>query len=144
MPKSIEDRTRAYLELSCDIVQWFKDNYKETNNKDDILKVKEIYECFSNSEYFFNLSKVDRQKYKSSYFLDYVQTNIFFRKYYIEKTSQYRSIIRGWKKIEDEELIKYNNKEYIIYCDEAYLINKDGSKGDLYGSWDGKDIIKYK
>jgi len=103
MAKSIEDRTRSYLELSCDIVQWFKDNYKETNDKNDILKVKEIYECFSSSEYFYNLTKFDKQKYKQSFFMDYVQTNIFFRKYYVERFYNSRNLIKGWIKIDCDD-----------------------------------------
>ena len=32
-------RTNNYLDMSCNIISWFKDNYELTNNNNDILKV---------------------------------------------------------------------------------------------------------
>jgi phage/plasmid-associated DNA primase len=62
MPKSIVERTQNYLEMSCNIVLWFKENYQNTNDEKDIIKIKDIYEKFSTSEYYFNLSKVEKRK----------------------------------------------------------------------------------
>jgi hypothetical protein len=101
LPKSIIDRTNLYLELSCNILQWFKDNYKETTNKQSI-KIKEIYETFCESEYFYNLSKFERRKYNKSYFNNYFETNIFLRKYYKERHENIRNVILCWEKIDDD------------------------------------------
>lgn len=102
LPESIKERTKTYLELSCNILQWFKDNYEETEEK-NIIKIKDIYELFCGSEYFFNLSKFERRKYNKNYFVNYFETNIFLRKYYKERHNNTRNVILCWKKKEEEE-----------------------------------------
>lgn len=103
IPQSIKDRTQLYLEMSCNIVQWFKDNYTLTNEKDDYIQVKDIYSKFTQSDYYLNLSRNEKRKYNKTYFLEYFQTNIFFRKYFLERYNNIRSVIKSWKeKINDE------------------------------------------
>lgn len=97
IPKNTSDRTQSYLEMSCNIVQWFKENYEYTGNTDNVQKVKDIFEHFSNSNYYANLSKLEKRKYNKSYFSEYFETNIFFRKYYHERSNNIRNIIKGWK-----------------------------------------------
>jgi hypothetical protein len=36
IPESIKDRTQKYLELSCIILPWFKENYERTIEKEFI------------------------------------------------------------------------------------------------------------
>jgi phage/plasmid-associated DNA primase len=103
MPKSIINRTQTYLEMSCNIVQWFKDNYEETNNLKDVCKIKDLYDDFCQSIFYFNLSKIEKKKYNKSYFTEYMETNIFFRKYYVERYNNYRTILKGWKKKEIDD-----------------------------------------
>lgn len=100
--ESIKERTNSYLELSCQIVSWFKDNYICTESKEDIIKIKDIYENFSNSDYFVNLTKVEKRKYNKKYFIDYFSENIFLKKYYCEKYCNATNFLRYWKKkVED-------------------------------------------
>ena len=109
IPKNIEDRTQNYLELSCNLVSWFKDNYEFTGNKTDICKVKDIYDVLTESSYFFNLSKFEKQKYNKSYLIEYMKTNIFMSKYYKERSNKYINFISQWKrKVEEknEELLE--------------------------------------
>ncbi len=101
-PKSIKERTQLYLEMSCNIVQWFKDNYNLTNNKTDFIQVKDIYADFVLSDYYVNLSRSERRKYNKTYFLEYFQTNIFFRKYFVERYNNIRSLLKEWKKKEND------------------------------------------
>ena len=94
---SIKTRTKSYLELSCNILQWFKDNYELSNDKSTFLKIKNVFNNFSESKYFFNLSKYDKNKYNKKYFIEYFENNIFFRKYYSERYDNTRNVIRFWK-----------------------------------------------
>jgi phage/plasmid-associated DNA primase len=105
LPKSISDRTSIYLELSCNIVQWFKDNYQYTDENDKVSKIKDIYENFTQSMYFINLTKLEKRKYTKSFFIDYIQTNIFFKKYYVVRTATMKNFIKGWipKEITDDD-----------------------------------------
>ncbi len=104
LPKSIIDRTNNYLELSCNIVQWFKDNYEE--DAKEIVKILDIYDNFKQSNYYFEMNKNEKSKYTRNYFFDYFENNIFFRKYYNERIGNIRKVIKCWKKKEvkpDEE-----------------------------------------
>jgi len=97
IPVTIKERTQLYLEMSCNIVQWFKENYELTTDKEDFVKVKDIYEKFAMSDYYVNLTKQEKRKYNKTYFTDYFQKNIFFRKYYVERTQSQRNFVKCWK-----------------------------------------------
>jgi len=103
IPKSIISRTQAYLEMSCDIVQWFKEKYELTEKKEDMCQIKDIYEEFVTSEYHSHLTKAERKKYTKTYVYEYFKTNIFFKKYYHERFGNLRNIMKGWKKIEETD-----------------------------------------
>lgn len=97
IPKSIADRTQAYLELSCNIVQWFKDNYELSDNN-DICKLKDIFEDFVKSPFYSNLSKSEKRKYNKSFFVEYFENNVFLKKYFRKSACAYS--VQGWKKVE--------------------------------------------
>ena len=100
LPKNIVERTNLYLELSCTILQWFKNNYKIFDKEgQNPIKIKDIHDSFSESEYFKDLSKSERRKYTKMYFADYFENNIFLRKYFRVRYSNLRSVILGWEKI---------------------------------------------
>jgi phage/plasmid-associated DNA primase len=104
IPKSIKERTTQYLEMSCNILQWFKDNYKYTNIKTDICKMKDLYDDFSSSTYFINLTKNEKRKYNKSYFSDYVSNNSFLGKYHKEIYNNIKNCLVGWIKNIDVDL----------------------------------------
>jgi phage/plasmid-associated DNA primase len=103
VPQSVADRTQNYLELSCNLVTWFKQNYEFTGNKQDICRSTELYHNLSQSDYFYQLTKHEKQKYNKSYLKNYLETNIFFRKYFVEKTPYARNFICEWKLIKHEK-----------------------------------------
>jgi hypothetical protein len=111
LPKSIEDRTTIYLQLSCNIVTWFKDNYEFTNKKEDICKLKNIYLDFTSSMYFSNLLKAEKNKYNKSYFTNYIETNLFFKKYYCMRSKKMRNYIFGWTKKEQNDSDSDNDND---------------------------------
>ena len=43
--------------------------------------MRDLYDDFSSSNYFTNLSKNEKRKYNKSYFCDYVTSNSFLSKY---------------------------------------------------------------
>jgi len=103
IPSSIDDRTKNYLQMSCDIITWFKDNYIITNNDHDILKIKDIYIQFTKSHHFLHMSCADKKKYNKTYFVNYIQTNKFFHKYYCDRFNNIRTLIKYWKKKDNDE-----------------------------------------
>jgi phage/plasmid-associated DNA primase len=57
IPDTIKQRTQLYLELSCNILTWFKDNYDKTETKIDIIKLEDLFSDFKESDYYYNLTK---------------------------------------------------------------------------------------
>lgn len=100
IPETIKQRTKKYLELSYNIVQWFKDCYEHTGNKKDIVKLKDVYDNIS-CNYFSNLTKKEKRKYNKTYFYDYVQNNDILKRYYHERKGEYRNCLSEWKKRDD-------------------------------------------
>lgn len=93
IPKNIEDRSKQYLELSCNIVEWFKESYKITDDPKNILKLKDLFDGFKASDYYDNLTKIEKRKYNKKYFVDHVSENIFFKKYYHVRYGDYRNVL---------------------------------------------------
>jgi hypothetical protein len=96
--ETIEKRSQSYKELTCNLVEWFKDNYEFTNDKNDICKLKDLYTDLTTSVYFLNLTKTEKQKYNKAYFTEFIQTDIFFVKYYKTRTSICINFISQWRK----------------------------------------------
>lgn len=112
VPKSVKDRTKEYLKGSCDILNWFYETYEETNNKKDILKMKDVFSEFTNSELRINMTKAEKRRYNKKYLCDFFRRNPFLKKYYkVEyrpsNNVMYTNIFIGWKIIP----IEHNNCE---------------------------------
>jgi phage/plasmid-associated DNA primase len=103
LPKSISERTQNYLDLSYSIVKWFKETYEHTKNTKDYIKIKDLYSDFTQSIYFSVLSKNEKAKYNKKYFSDYIENNVFFKKYYVDRLENVRSIVQQWKKIKEDD-----------------------------------------
>jgi hypothetical protein len=80
-----------------DIIDWFKLNYELTNNKEDIIKLKDIYDVFSKSIQYRSMKKKERLKYNKSYLVEFVETNSFFSNYYCNRSENMRTFIKCWK-----------------------------------------------
>lgn len=110
IPKTIKERTSAYLEMSCNIVQWFKENYLKSNNEKDYVSIKDIYKNFTESVYWNTLPRTEKLKYNKTFFVDYIQNNIFFKAYFRARYGDVRTIIKGWRKKTDEEMDEISNE----------------------------------
>ena len=95
---SIVSRTQSYLESCCDVVGWFKDNYTEDNSK--YCTMKDIYELFKISEIYLEMSRNKKENYSKVKFFELLRTNIFFKRYYLERNGNDRNIIIKWYKPE--------------------------------------------
>ena len=102
LPPSVVERSARYLELSCNIVQWFRDNYEEATPS-EYVSVKDAYELFIMGDFISGLARTERAKYTRKYFVEYIQNNIFFRKYYADRFNDVRTVIKGWKKRQQTE-----------------------------------------
>ena len=63
---------------TTDIISWFKENFELTNNPEDVIKVRYIYEKFTKNKFFINMNRLDKRTYNKSYFVNFIETNKFF------------------------------------------------------------------
>ena len=86
--------------MSCNIISWFKDNYEETENSEDILLLREIYKIFKTSDYYIHLISSQKRKYNLTYFKNFFIKNTTLSKYYIERRNNTYTFLEKWKKKE--------------------------------------------
>ena len=99
VPDIIKERTQQYLEKSFNIIEWFKENYVLTNNKNNICKMIDLYHEFSSSDFYINFTKAEKRRYNKSYFNNFITSHEFFKEYYCERNGNIRNCIIKWKKI---------------------------------------------
>jgi phage/plasmid-associated DNA primase len=121
IPKSVEERTKNYLAMSSNILGWVNEEYEKTNLKEDVIKIKDMYDEFKLSEYYFNLPKELKRKYNKNYFNNEIAENLFLGKYYhkiikINKKDYYSVITNYIKK-------KRNYKSFLFHTIFNYFIS---------------------
>jgi hypothetical protein len=99
---SINARTQNYLENSVDIVTWFKDEYTYDETSNEYLKVGDLYNELVNCDFFQSMKRTERDKYTKLKFFEFVRTNMFFRKYYVEYYEHSKRLLKGWYKTNNE------------------------------------------
>jgi putative DNA primase/helicase len=80
IPEQVRNKTTAYLMVSDDISEWINEIFEKTNNEKDIIKLKDIFKTFKESDFYSNFSKNDKRKYNYKYFTDAMCNNLFLKK----------------------------------------------------------------
>jgi phage/plasmid-associated DNA primase len=110
-PKLCLDKCSAFLGTCDDIYSWFESYYEKAPSieESDAIPLSSIYESFSKSDFFGNLSKSDKRKYNKKYFLSKIEENIFLRKYIKLRNSHHNNKKLGsdslicWRHIQSSE-----------------------------------------
>ena len=63
--------------------------------------MKDIYDIFTKSSHYDNMTKMERRKYNKSYFVEFIETNKFFSDYYCSTNGHVRTFIKCWKHKEE-------------------------------------------
>lgn len=84
VPDIIKKRSKEYVMDNDELFMWVDDNYIITNNDEDVIKIKDIFNKYKNSDYYLHLTK--RQKRQNNYknFNDTIKHHIIFKKMYKE------------------------------------------------------------
>jgi hypothetical protein len=82
IPETIKKRTLEYLEAGCIILQQFLQKYEFTDNKNDVVYVKNFLAEFTETVYYSNLDKKQKRATNLKYFVEYFSTNIVTKKYF--------------------------------------------------------------
>jgi len=81
VPDQVRKKTADYLMTSDDISEWVNEFYQKTDNSKDIIKLKELFEDFKNSDYYQNFSKADKRKYNYKNFTSQFESNLFLKSF---------------------------------------------------------------
>lgn len=127
-PEECQVLTSSYMASSDDFYNWFCDKYETDESGLVAIKYLEIYDTFTQSDYYDNLSKKDKRKFTKKFFYDMIDKNHFMKKYkklaksYHLKKQMDCDYIVGWvlKKPEVKEeapqeaqAVGFGNVEYV-------------------------------
>lgn len=107
IPDIVKARTNEYIDKNDELLNWFNDNYELTTEEEDIVKIKDIFDLYKESDEYQALYKKERPNL--SRFTEDIRSNKHLRSKYkdrikIQKTnSTLRSVLQGVKLIEKED-----------------------------------------
>jgi len=126
-PECVQNDTKKYMEDNDNVYNWVLESYEMTTNKEDVVKIKDMYEEYKKSDEYQNAYKKDRKTLKT--FSVEIMTHKRLKSKYVEElrcqsknegdnwikrkygVSKMRSVLIGVKSIKDEQ--------------ECYIYNTD-------------------
>ena len=111
-PKESKSACNDYLSLSDDIFDWFSNTYEETDDGTSFIYFNDVFDQFTSSEYYNNLSKKEKRENNLKRFVSkiekcvFLNKNIKFRDTTYNGTRHKKSYIIGFKHplVEDDDL----------------------------------------
>jgi hypothetical protein len=79
IPEIIRDRSKKYVMNNDEMYDWFASVYECTNDENDILKMKDVYKYFQESELYNAKTKEQKRLLNYKGFIEYVSTSIAFK-----------------------------------------------------------------
>ena len=112
IPESIKEHSRKYMEESDLLYNWFSSGYKKTNNKTDVIKLKDVFTALKESEYYMNLTKMEKRNLSYKVLIEYIEKSPLLRMFYKEVASiekiRYRNVLTNYHPLDptinDDEL----------------------------------------
>lgn len=89
IPDSIKKLNESYMEESDEFMNWFNSEYVRTTSKDDIIKLKDIFQNYCNSDFYVNLTKKEKRANNKNKFIERISTNISLRIFYKARHQPY-------------------------------------------------------
>lgn len=110
IPKEVQSRGTQFLYDNDDLLNWFNEYYELSDDVEDIVKLKDLYDEFKGSATFTDFTKDQRRnEWSKSKFMEKIQTSIALKRYYKDlikiKGVGYRSVITNYKKKKTEEFL---------------------------------------
>ena len=101
VPSCIVQRTNDFL-LSKDIIyEWMSENYEFTNDSNDILKMKDVYHEFTESEFFREMDKKAKREHNKKGFIQIIASSVAFKSKYYNDTKKINGFTYG------ERIVKF-------------------------------------
>ena len=113
LPDCIKNERNKYMITSDEFTSWLNDNYEKTNDKTDIIEVKDLYNNYKRSDLYENLNKKEKRDNNLSNFKEKLMKNPNLRLYYHERkkinNKDYRHILTNYKFKDDDDDDDDNN-----------------------------------
>ena len=106
-PEQTKQMGAKYLEDHDDLAVWVKDNYEITNANPnapirDVVTIKEMWSVYEQSNFYKNLSKMEKKKITQTWLKEQVQSNLLLKKYYragskascLQSDGKYKTIVK--------------------------------------------------
>ena len=104
-PKLVIDESKEYMKYSDDFYGWFDDKF--INEDGGTVDLKTVWQIFSCSEYYNNMSKKSKRKYNQKYLKSEIYENMFLKKALKSKGGSYLGT-----KLTCDTICGYRIKEY--------------------------------
>ena len=107
VPDIVKARTNEYIDKNDELLNWFNDNYELTTNEEDIVKIKDIFNLYKESDEYNALYKKERPNL--SRFTEDIRSNKHLRSKYKERlkiqknNTTLRSVLQGVRLIEKDD-----------------------------------------
>lgn len=105
IPSIIQKRSIEYVMDSDELYEWFGEEYELTNNKDDILKMKDVYSLFKESEFFCSKTKEEKRKLNYKGFISSIDKSVAFQGKYYNDMKKINGVVYT------ERIIKFKVKD---------------------------------
>lgn len=119
IPKCVQNRTKEYLNESYPMLQIINNIFIKTGLQTDVLTIKDIFKHIESSTDYNLLDKCDKRKYNQAYFKTFFSEHSTFKNCFYDRRRinniEYRSVLVGYKMVEDDdEIEKEADEEYIL------------------------------
>ena len=105
IPPIIKERSSKFVMNNDELYDWFNEIYQLTNDEKNILKMKDIYKEFQNSELYQSKNKEQKRLLNYKGFIEYISTSIAFKGKYFNDMKKIDGVVYT------ERIIKYIIKE---------------------------------
>lgn len=107
LPQSVQNDTEAYINSSFDYLEFFNSVAVKTDNKDDYISIKDLFDKYKNGQYFDSLTKEQKRKKTKANMIDFFgdkckMTSGIFSSRKMILGSELRNIITKYKFIEED------------------------------------------
>jgi len=86
IPQCVKERGADFLMGNDELLNWINSRYDQTNNSDDYVTIKEIYNEFKQGDFYRQLtSQEKRGAWSQNNFKENIKANLLLRKFYKDK-----------------------------------------------------------
>jgi phage/plasmid-associated DNA primase len=117
----IIERNEDYMKNCDEMFCWFDENYIYSNNEEDIIQLKEVYDIYKMSDIYINSSKEVKRLFSYKNFIKGIENNTFLKPYIRKSSTGVYIMIKMKKNEEDNSMIS----QIIDKMEEEDIINTE-------------------